>query len=56
VLHVAVAAGIALATALVAAVAVTLLRLAARTDGSAWRAPPRPVPDRPAEPQPRPDR
>jgi uncharacterized membrane protein YoaK (UPF0700 family) len=56
VLHVAVAAGIALATALVAAVAVTLLRLAARTDSSAWRAPPRPVPDRPAEPQRRPDR
>jgi uncharacterized membrane protein YoaK (UPF0700 family) len=56
VLHVAVAAGIALATALVGAVAVTLLRLAAGTDSTAWRPPPRPVPDRPAERQPPPDR
>lgn len=56
VLHVAVAAGIALATVLVAAVAVTLLRLAAGTDSSAWRPPPRAVVDPPAERQPPSDR
>jgi uncharacterized membrane protein YoaK (UPF0700 family) len=56
VLHVAVAAGIALATALVATVAVTVLGLAAGTDSTAWRPPPRPVPDRPAEPPPPPER
>jgi len=72
VLHVAVAAGIALATALVAAVAVTILGLAAGTDSSAWRppagqpvpdrfvpdrpVPDRPVPDRPAERHPPSDR
>ncbi|HEY7102879.1 MAG TPA: YoaK family protein [Mycobacteriales bacterium] len=52
VLHVAVAAGIALATALVAAVAGTILRLAARTDSAAWRPPPRAVVDPPAQRQP----
>jgi uncharacterized membrane protein YoaK (UPF0700 family) len=50
VLHVAVAAGIALATALVATVAVTILRLAAGTDSTAWRNPPRPAVDRPPPP------
>jgi uncharacterized membrane protein YoaK (UPF0700 family) len=56
VLHVAVAAGIALATALVAAVAVTMLRLAAGTDSAAWRPPPRAVVDPPAQPPPPPGR
>ncbi len=52
VLHVSVTAAIALATVLVATVGATMLRLAARTDGSAWHAPTRPVPDQ----RPRPDR